>query len=388
MRFQRYAPGLAKRGVQMSVFTQAIDGKLVTRDGILGTTEDAKESPLFEVLDNIPIQRVRLPRGWRRKPIYFSRLVDYCEEQPGKIGIVHFLSLSNWAYPWVRRLRRLGIRTVLTQTMVSTLSANPWKRSLQRFDRRSRFNLVDQVVVSSDVMRRSIELLGVSSRIHVIPNGVNLELFRPVENADSRARLRHKLGLAPEWQVVLAVGPINPRKGTDILIEACAFLYKEFPNLRLLLVGPRHDLGRKSYASFHHQIERIIEHTNAWDRVIFTGAVENVQEYLQAADVLALPSRREGFLNVVLEGMASGIPVITSPFIGLPREFGIPGVHFILSTHDPKGLSADIRRLLTDSAQRQRIVQEAQRWSEQRHDVNLSLDQYAALYRGLASGQD
>ena len=391
VRFQRYAPGLVKRNMRIQVFTQAITDELIARDGSLAEIggkknhreEKRKTHPLFEVIDNIPIQRTKVLPNWRRHQMYFRDLIRHCKAQQGKIDVVQFLSLNFWALPYVYQLRRMGIATVFTHTLLSDFSSNRWRKCWQRFQRSIPFNLVDYVVVSSSFMHRQLEELKVSTPIQIIPNGVNLQRFQPIGDEGAKKLLRRQLGLNPKWDVILAIGPIVPRKGTDALLKAFTTICREFPNAYLVLVGSRHDLNRPSLQEFHKKIQNIISNTGTTNRVIFTGAVSNVQDYLRAADLMVFPSRREGMPNVVPEAMACGLPVIMTPFLGLPNEFGVPGQHYILSDWDTMRLANDIRNFLADPIRRVSLGQTARQWVEQNLDVEKSLDAYAALYHKI-----
>jgi len=384
VRFQRYAPGLFRRGVRMSVVTQAVTASAAKRRGLVSNENDPTKEPLSAFPNDMQVHRIQLPGDWRRRPMYFRQLAKYCERRIDEVDVVQFLSLHNWAIPWLYRLRHLGIGTVYTHTLLGELSPMRWKRTLQRLDGRLRFNLVDCVVVSSSVMAEHLSDLGVSSRIEVIPNGVDIQRFRPVQSDAERLYLRRKLGLDPSWDIILAVGAIIPRKGVDILVDTFGRLSREHPNYRLVLVGPRHDANREENALFHRDLQNRIASSNAQDRVIFTGPISNVDDYLRAADLLVFPSRREGMPNVVPEAMACGLPVVSTPFIGLPQEFGLPGIHYVLSSWDPEELAGAVCQLLADADKRQNLGRNSRCWVEQNLDVNQSLDRYAALYRELA----
>jgi glycosyltransferase involved in cell wall biosynthesis len=391
-RFQRYAPGLARRGINMHVFTQAVTSQLIARDGAVNTPGDGAAPnaggspvvPLYEVVNDLPIQRHPLPEGLRKQPAYFAGLGRYCRERRSVTDVVQFINLDLWAVPTLRQLRQMRVGTVFTHTLLGQLSAQPLKRRLQRFMRRLPLNLADCVVVSSGAMRRQLEDMGVAAPIEIIPNGVDLQRFRPIESEQAKARLRRELGLAPEAELVLAIGPIIPRKGTDALVEAFAALCAQHPRAQLVLVGPRHDEARPELAEFHARLARVIAAAGAQDRVIFTGAVSQVQDYLRAADLLVFPSRREGMPNVIPEAMACGLPVILTPFLGLPEEFGRPGEHYVLSDWAVPVLAADLGLLLSQPERRAALGQSARRWMESNFDVNRSLDAYAALYRRVA----
>ena len=384
VRFQSYSPGLNQRGVNMRVFTESANGKSISERGTLIDLKSRQaESSAFEMVGSIPVYRTTLPGGWRRQSAYFSRLADHCEKHRSDIDVVQFLTLNKWAIPSIGKLSRLGIPTVFTHTLLREFSSNPLRGALQRFDRRFPINMFDLVVVSSRAMARQLEDIGVSSPIEVVPNGVDLERFRPIDSEADKAKLRQKLGLGSSWEIVLAVGPISPRKGVDVLIKAMSKVCRENPDVHLVLVGPRQDLNLEILAGFRQKIQRTINGADLQDRVHFTGPVNNVKDYMQAADLMVFPSRREGMPNVVLEAMACGIPVIMTPFIGLPEEFGTPGQHYILSNWDIARLSSDIQELLVDRIRRKNLSTEARKWVEQNLDVNDSLDRYASLYHEL-----
>ncbi|HZW03119.1 MAG TPA: glycosyltransferase family 4 protein, partial [Anaerolineaceae bacterium] len=351
LRFQRYGPGLQRRGARLRVFTQAVTPALIARDGSVAVngSGNGELPPAVETVDGMLVQRVALPGGWRREPEYFRRLAEYCRRHRAEIDVVQLLNADFLAAPWLLAMRRLGIRLVFTHTLLSELAAGGLKRRLQTWHRRLPLELVDTVVVSSQAMRDRLLELGSRTPVQVIPNGVDLTRFQPVASPPARAAVRRRLGLDPDWTVVLAVGPVIPRKGADALVAAFVQLAAEFPAARLVLVGPRHDLARPELQDFHDRLEAAIATAGAQERVIFTGPVSAVDAYLQAADVLAFPSRREGMPNVVPEAMASGLPVVMTPFTGLPAEFGQPGRHYLLSDWQPETLAADLRRLLADA---------------------------------------
>ena len=392
VRFQRYAPGLAKRGVQTCVLTRAVTQALLERDGSLtegdgpgagSPSGHGAEWPLFEIVDGIPVQRLDLPSGWRSHAAFFHRLVHYCKRSRTAIDVVQFLSLDIWAAPWLWRLRRLGVGTVFTHTLLGDLSPKPWKRMLQRIHRRSPLQLVDRIVVSSSVMRRQLKDLGVSTPIQVIPNGVDLRRFRPAASQHDKANLRRQLDLHPDWDIILAVGPIIPRKGVEAVVQAFASICHYHPRARLILVGPRHDQTRATLSEFGRHLQHKITSAGAQDRVIFTGPVAHVQDYMQAADLLVFASRREGMPNVVPEAMACGLPVIMTPFIGLPEEFGYPDTHYILSDWAPATLGRDIQMLLKNRQRRWHLGHAARRWVEENLDVEQSLTAYANMYGSM-----
>lgn len=382
-RFRRYGPGLRARGIDIQVFA----GTPEARDGLsVGPFKSGELLPV-EYLEGLPIQRVQLPHGnhYRKLKVYVSALVSYCRQPSTRPDLIQALSVSFYWLPWWASFRRLGIPFVCTKTMVGELSAKPLKRFLQRIYWRIPFALADCIVVSSGVARDALRHIGVTKRIEVIPNGVDLNRFRPVASPEEQRALREQLGLDPVGELIVFVGSLIQRKGVDVLVEAWRTIAQKRPRAYLVLVGPsKKDLRQDMYSSeFQAKIEAAIANSGAADQVIFTGRVENVEAYYQAADLFVFPSRREGMGNAVLEAFGCGLPTVLTPFVGLPDEFGRPNEQYILVERTPEALAQAITALLANPERRQRLGWQARQWVEEQMDVERSLDMYAALYREL-----
>lgn len=390
MRFRRYLPGFRARGLEVEVFS-GTPSRLKAR--MAGVEPMWEEHPVgarlpSEHLDGTPVHRVRLPEGpgWRRGVILIRALLEHCRARRQPPDVVQFLSLSLPSLPWVSALRRMGVRMVLTKTMVVEPPDSGWRGMLLRWRHRLPAEAVDCVVASTSVMRAALRDLGIGSRIVVIGNGVDLERFRPPDPSGEDGTIRRSLGIEAGAPLALFVGGVSPRKGVDLLLEAWCHLGESAPAAHLVIVGPRKDRLNPSDAAFHARLTRLRQASAAPDRIHFVGYRENVADYMRAADVFVFASHREGMGNVVLEAMACGLPVVTTPFVGLPREFGVPGTHYVLSERNASTLAAAISELLADDERRESIGRAARARVEAEHDVRLSLDRYASLYEELGDG--
>jgi glycosyltransferase involved in cell wall biosynthesis len=159
------------------------------------------------------------------------------------------------------------------------------------------------IAVSEALARKMVQIGMPSDRIHVLRNGVDTELFVPL----SRVEARKRLGLNEEARWVVAVGNLVPEKGLDVLIRAVGAL----GDTRLLIVGD--GVLRKALRKRAQKL--------APARIIFRGNMPQSElRYAYAAgDVLALPSLREGWPNVLLEAIACGTPVVASDVGGVPE---------------------------------------------------------------------
>ncbi|MDA1189571.1 MAG: glycosyltransferase, partial [Chloroflexi bacterium] len=172
-------------------------------------------------------------------------------------------------------------------------------------------NSVDAIVVSTEVERQDIaRLYGVTpARVAVVPPGVDLELFRPLD----KATVRRTLGVS-ESHVLLYVGRLQPLKGVDILVKAFSQL-EEKHDTRLFIVG-----GDPQNDSMTLALKAEAQELGVLEKITFTGPLPQSQlpVYYNAADAFVLPSHYESFGLAALEAMACGTPVVVSRVGGLP----------------------------------------------------------------------
>ena len=179
-------------------------------------------------------------------------------------------------------------------------------------------SVADGIVVSTDEERHDVirHYDAPPRNIHVIPAGVDLDMFQPVDQYQARA----ELGIKDE-RVILYVGRIEPLKGIDILLRAIPML--EYGQdlvsgtgqaLRVLIVG-----GNPDNDSELDRLKSLTSELGIEDCVRFTGSVpqSTLPTYYSAADVFVLPSHSESFGLAPLEAMACGTPVVVSRVGGM-----------------------------------------------------------------------
>jgi glycosyltransferase involved in cell wall biosynthesis len=300
--------------------------------------------------------------------------------------VLQLLDVTVLSSLWIRRLKALGVPVVYTQTMVRDPTVG-WAKNLLW---KQSFRPVDCTVVSTEAMKDSLRSVGFDGPLRVIPNGVDTSRFCPVPPGKQLA-LRERIGVPSEAELVVFVGGfLSYRKGVDILASAWKAISESRPQSFLLLVGPTFDSLRpaEGQTSFLSEVRSSLESSGAMDRVAFTGPVDDVESYLQIADVFVFPSRREGMPNVVLEAYACGTASVLCPFVGISKEFGVSDKHYVASPHEPTHLADRVIGLLTDQGLRRSLGARARQWVVEGLTVARSLDSYVALYRELASRPD
>jgi len=213
---------------------------------------------------------------------------------------------------------------------------NKWMRRLNAYITARMSHIV---AVSEDIANK-LQASGVPrEKIRVIANGVDAR-FCPAD----KTQMRRELGLAAEDFIVLFVGLLVPVKGLEILVDALSAWGAEKANWTCVLVGdgPLTDILQQQ------AIDAEID-----ERMRFVGrrSSQEIPQWMQAADVLVLPSYSEGRPNVVLEAQACGTPVVATR-VGGTAELVVEGETALLVE---SGDSAQLRaalELLRDDALR------------------------------------
>jgi glycosyltransferase involved in cell wall biosynthesis len=188
-------------------------------------------------------------------------------------------------------------------------------------------------VVSEALRDRLIELGVPGSRIEVLRNGVDLELFVPQD----RAAARRELGLGTEGPVVLSVSSLVPLKGIELVIRAVAALR----DATLVVVGE----GPEASA-----LRRLADALHLSERVRFLAPMpqQRLAVVYNAADALVLASAREGCPSVLLEALACGTPVVATAVGGVPEIIRESRAGRLVAERTPEALACAIRDLLAD----------------------------------------
>jgi glycosyltransferase involved in cell wall biosynthesis len=215
---------------------------------------------------------------------------------------------AHFAYPdgvgCVRLARRLGVPVFVTVRGVEVDQLR--RRSLHR-QIVAALGAATGVVSVSHTLREVLTNAGVDgSAIRVIPNAVDREMFRPGD----RKAARRRLGLPLGGHLVVSVGNLIELKRHHMLVEAIARVRHEVPDLMLAILG-----GGDAQSGYTARLADLAVRLGIAEAMRIVGRVpsEQVVDWLQASDIFALATSREGCCNAVLEALACGIPVVTTP---------------------------------------------------------------------------
>lgn len=221
-------------------------------------------------------------------------------------------------------------------------------------------NRADGLITVCEALKEPLDSLGIpNEKVQSLPNGVDLEMFKPID----RDRVRQELGL--QGPVVLSVGHLIPRKGHDLAIRALALL----DEATLLIVGDGPEMAN---------LNQLVSRTGLTGRVRFLGAVDHEQlaNIYSAADVLALTSDREGWPNVLLESMACGTPVAATDVWGNREVVRTSDAGRLVPVRTPEAIAEAVNEVLKAPPSRAAT----RRYAEQ-HDWRKTTEGQIALYK-------
>jgi glycosyltransferase involved in cell wall biosynthesis len=227
----------------------------------------------------------------------------------------------------------------------------------------------DRLVAWSQAEEQAYQELGVPrEKICRIPPAVALEERSP---GDPRAfRAAHRL---PEnARLLIGVGPLEPHKGFREAVWAFDILKYLYDDLHLVLIGEGSDRDR---------LEGFTGAIQARDRVHFVGRQADVADWLAQAEAVWVPRRGAGGVNVVLEAMAAGVPVVASRVPGMAEVVTDEETGYLVPPGDKVALARQTRLLLEDSPRRQQFGAAGRKRAAEHFAVADLVSRHAALYQ-------
>jgi glycosyltransferase involved in cell wall biosynthesis len=231
------------------------------------------------------------------------------------------------------------------------------------------------VAISAAVESELLDAGIAAERVARIPNAVDTSRFRPAD-ADTRRRLRARLGILEDEVVVTFTGRLVRYKGLPLLLRVWERLAPGHPRARLMLVGS----GGSDIHACEDELRAFVAARSLQGSVTFTGAVANVQEHLQASDAFVFPTLNEAFGLSLVEAMACGLPVIASRTGGVPDIVADGDDGVLVAPGDEPALEAALRDLLTGALDVSALGAAARDSAVSRYSVGSVLDSYESLF--------
>ena len=396
----RVLPRLSSRGFRVTVLTPAdhlaahLGGQRIESDGFVIRYLRVVRTRSWDRLTGDPrrLARARFLNRLATGGSFYLRCawILIREGHRGDIVQLYGSSESQWLVTAFARV--LGMHPVMRMTLLGSDDPSSIARTARRFIRPLKlaaFRQADAISGCSTAQTDSCEPAGIDpSKVILIPTGVDLDVCHPVE-AQTKESIRAQLGLRVERRYVVFVGSALRRKGIDVVVRAFMHIAQQTDDIDLLVVGP-HDFsnGTRQPAERQLVVDELKEElalAGYASRVHWTGQVDYVQRYLQAADVFCFPTRQEGFGTVTAEAMACGLPAVVALIEGVTTDLiSSEEEGVLISGHEPVEYARALMSLLDDPARSQRMGRRARSRAAAAFGLEAIVQRYAQLYRDLS----
>ncbi|SPF45819.1 Spore coat protein, CotS family [Candidatus Desulfosporosinus infrequens] len=347
------------RGGAIQTYIQGISGMLSQQHDltILGTTDPSL--PLEEVSQNIRYARIN---GEQILEIYAEKVIEFLSDN--YFDLIHVFNRPR-LIPLIREVAPHS-RIVLSMhnDMFDTHKIHP-------NDAVTAINEVERIITVSDYVGNTICNLypQAASKVHTIYSGVNLDTFVPWVKSNTATQIRQKLREEYDLEsrtVILFVGRLTPKKGTDLLIQALNEVHASDSNIALVIVGGTW-YSVDSVTDYVAYVRALAE--RAPFPVITTGYVSAhlIHRWYWAGDIFVCPSQwQEPLARVHYEAMAAGLPFLTTARGGNPEVVIDQNGLIVEQPEDPIEFAEKLKILLTDPELRQSMGQTGRRIAEER----------------------
>jgi len=353
---KRISKGLSQRGWRICIFTQKLEPR----------------HPDWEMTEGAEVVRISAPDvRFFGSIVFLFRLVWRLIARKREIDVVLGVMLKQASAAAVLASKIIGRKVVLRPACsghygdVQTARRLPfgWLQLLI-------CKMADAfIAVSRDVSEELIQAGFARRKIHLIPNGVELE---SAARADKEA-LKKELGI-PEGITILFVGRLSEQKGVRCLVEAFARI-GERRSVSLVLIGAGPDTAK---------LKNIVRDRGLDERVFFPGPKKDAGSYLRAADIFVMPSLSEGMSVALLEAMAEGLPVCASDIPGNRNviQHGVSGLLF--KRGDAGELAASLETLIKDATLRKSFGSQARSRVAKDYSLEKMIESYHNMLLHLA----
>lgn len=257
--------------------------------------------------------------------------------------------------------------------------ASAWIRTpVHRWYNRFLLNQVDAIASVSKAAKDDLaNNFGLAARkLYTVPNATPIP--GEEDSTVNRGKILKEFGLPEESTILLHIGAFTPEKNHDGLLQIYGEVKKNYPRgIAMLLVG-----DGPMRASIQTEVKQL-----GWtDEVFLPGNRQDISYFLQAADVLLLPSKIEGLPGVVLEAMAFQLPVVASPVGGIPEVVEHGSTGFLAPHNQPETFARCVLDILGGPSLQQKLVAQAYHKVKTTYSLEVATQQFIDLYQTVLNG--
>lgn len=270
---------------------------------------------------------------------------DFFESGLKKFGFSH----KTWLFQWFLRFRNTILKKADAFSAISPEIASEWTSSGIPFE-----------------------------KIRLIPNGTDTSRFFPAQSVEKIA-LRSKLRLPQNTKIAIYTGRLVTYKGLPLLVKVWDEIRRKHEEILLILAGT----GGLDIDNCEEAVREYVRVNNLENQVLFTGAIQNIPEYLQASDLFVFPTENDAFPSSIVEAMACGLPVISTPVGAIKTIITNGETGLLIRPGDTGQLYQALDVMLSDTEMASRLGKAASQSVQAQYSAEIVSRKYLALFQGL-----
>jgi glycosyltransferase involved in cell wall biosynthesis len=301
------------------------------------------------------VQTAGLRFGGKLNLLAVRRMMNWLKEHPVDLVATHLSTASLWG---TIAARSMGIPSVATVHALNSKTC---------------FVFADLIIAVSHAVKTHLVEQGIDpNKIHVVYNGINMEKFKSVTPIEEAKR---KLGFESDDQIIGVVAHLSTKKGHAWFMESMAPVLSANPKARLVFIG---DGPRRA------DLESLANNLGITSRVTFAGFQEDVVPWIEALDILVLPTiGKEGFGLVLVEAGAMGKPVIGTSIGGIAEVIDNGNSGFVVEPNDMNAMRSAVERLLLEPQLRVQMGENGKRRAKEKFSSEIMIAETEKVYRKL-----
>jgi glycosyltransferase involved in cell wall biosynthesis len=319
--------------------------------------------------NNIPFHSIELPKLLRSK--YLKNLeAIYLEE---KFDIIHSHGGVAGFYGRILKKHHPEVKCVHTIHGIHYInSGNLIRKSVSKTIEQYLVQFTDRTIceTQNDFLVAVKNKIADISKTDIIPNGINISRYANLKKDSS---LINKLGFNNDNFIIGNISRFDEQKNQKLILQSAYFLIRKYPDMRFLFVGS---------GSYLQQMKDLARESNIEDFVFFAGEQDDLVPYYSIFDIFVFPTLWEGMPYVLLEAMASRLPIICSRIPNLLEVIKPDHSAFVINPMDMDDLFRKISALYQSKELRNELAQNAMIESTQ-YDESEVIPKIAGVYNGV-----
>ncbi len=367
-------PPLIDRGWNIQIITYI-------KKGIIGSELEGKQIPV----ENLVTYRIdsiihKLPKFLKRilrftaATFALSRKIRTLQEEKGNGIILHCFLPEPYLIGTIAVFlsKFSGFFIMSRRSLNCYHKKHPGTAFLERkFHKKTAFILGNSQAIINELKGEGVP----EEKLKLIYNGVDLLRFTAIDPVNARLNLRKSLGIPEQSLVFIIVANLIPYKGHTDLLDALAEVKESLKNWHLIVVG-RDD-------GILNTLREKSDNLGLSENIIWLGPRQDIVDLLYTADIAISASHEEGFSNVVLEGMAAGLPMIVTDVGGNKEAVEHEVTGLVVPAKNPGVLGQALLNLASDPNKREKLGRMAKKRVSELFSLQACVESYDKLYQSL-----